>query len=192
LQNLGRAPAHIAAADQPHGHALDIAADQRIAVGRLAGLLRFADDAGVNLYGYVAENVVGPAKGKLADGEPRGLSIVYGREPPVIVFEDKNGAPLDESVVVDGSTFDVRAHVKDDGKVNDAYFFVGDQKVFYQRLAAKRGPTDLLLNQTLSLKPGVNVITVFAREDEEFAARETITVYSTKGDPFAEKKSRGH
>ena len=37
----------------------------------------------------------------------------------------------------------------------------------------------------VKLKPGVNVITVVAREDDEFAQREVMTVYSKKGDPLA-------
>ena len=51
-----------------------------------------------------------------------------------------------------------------------------------------RGSTNAVLRHDVKLKPGVNVITVFAREDDEFAQRETLTVFSKKGDPLAEKR----
>ncbi len=156
---------------------------------RLAG----DEKGGGNIYGYVPKAGVSPASGKAAvgNGAPQGLSLVYSRDPPKIRFEGKDGVALGESVVVDGDSFDVRARVNDDGAVNDAYVFVGDQKVAYQRLG-KTGPTDVVLTHKVKLKPGVNVVTVVARETDEFAQREAITVFSKVGDPFAEAKKRGH
>jgi hypothetical protein len=58
----------------------------------------------------------------------------------------------------------------------------------YQRLDS-RGPTDVTLRHSVKLEPGVNVITVVAREDDEFAQRETLTVYSRAGDPFAKDQA---
>jgi carboxyl-terminal processing protease len=170
------------------------AADQSSAVIAKAGPgTRFDAVAEVNgfvrvkmgpFYGYVPANGVGPAKGKLvlgADGEPQGLSVVYGRDPPRITF---TGGPV---AVVDGDTFTVDAKIEDEGPVKDAYLFVGEQKVFFESLKSK-GPTAATLHHDVKLKPGVNVITLVAREDEEFAQREVLTVFSKKGDPFAEKE----
>jgi carboxyl-terminal processing protease len=159
---------------------------------RLSG----AEKASGNLYGYVVQTGVSPAKGKATasvSGEPAGLSLVYGRDPPTISFLDSTGAAQGEYVVTASDKFDIKAHIVDDGKVNDAYVFVADQKVYYQRFgAAARGPTDVTLSHSVPLKPGVNVITVVAREDDEFAQREVVTVFSTSGDPLAAKKSVGH
>jgi carboxyl-terminal processing protease len=98
---------------------------------------------------------------------------------------------MGDVVTASGDTFPVVAKISDDGAVADAYVFVGDQKVHYLRLATK-GPTDSTLRHTIPLKPGVNVVTVVAREDDEFAQREVLTIYSTRGDPFAEKKTARH
>lgn len=140
-----------------------------------------------SLYGYVAQAGVGPSKGKAvvgADGQPQGLSWVYGRDPPHITFA---GGALAE---VEGDTFVVEARVEDDGPVKDGYVFVGDQKVYFEAFKASRGPTNLTLKREVKLKPGVNVITVVAREDDEFAQREVMTVYSKKGDPLAKDAAR--
>ncbi|MDP2342855.1 MAG: MXAN_5808 family serine peptidase [Deltaproteobacteria bacterium] len=157
--------------------------------------LNGVEKASGNLYGYVAQSGVSPAKGKASTsvtGEPQGLSLVYGRDPPTITFLDSSGAAQGEYVVTSSDKFDIKAHIVDDGKVNDAYVFVADQKVYYQRFgAAARGPTDVTLSHSVPLKPGVNVITVVAREDDEFAQREVVTVFSTSGDPLAAKKSIG-
>ncbi len=137
-----------------------------------------------SLYGYVAQNGVGPSKGKAmvgADGQPQGLSWVYGRDPPHITF------PGGALAVVDGDTYTVEAHIEDDGPVKDGYLFVDDQKVYFEAFKPQRGPTNTTLKREVKLKPGVNVITVVAREDDEFAQREVMTVFSTKGDPLAKK-----
>ncbi|MBI1948368.1 MAG: PDZ domain-containing protein [Deltaproteobacteria bacterium] len=135
-----------------------------------------------SMYGYVAQNGVGPSKGKAAvgaDGQPQGLSWVYGRDPPHITF------PGGALAVVEGDTFTVEARIEDDGPVKDGYLFVDDQKVYFEAFKASRGPTNTVLKREVKLKPGVNVITVVAREDDEFAQREVMTVYSKKGDPLA-------
>lgn len=141
-----------------------------------------------NLYGYIESKGVGPSKGKVvlgANGDAQGLSFVFGRDPPRITFAGGNTA------TVEGDTFSVEAKIEDDGAVKDAYVYVGDQKVHYEQLrpsAGGRGPTNVTVKHDVKLKPGVNVITVFAREDDEFAQREVLTVFSKKGDPLADKK----
>ncbi len=160
---------------------------------------------GDQLYGYIASAGVGPAKGKAqlgAGGEPKGLSWVYGRDPPHVTFP---GIDASKPISVDGGVFNLQAKIDDDGKVYDVYVFSNDQKVHYERLAKESGParagngagaagaTAALVKAAIQLKPGINVITVVAREDDEFAQREVLTVFSTQGDPLAEamKHRRG-
>jgi carboxyl-terminal processing protease len=145
-----------------------------------------------SLYGYVSSSGVNPSNGKptVGIGAETGLSLVYGRDPPVVRFLNAAGAPQTDAVV-DGDRFDLIARIVDDGRVSDAYVFVGEQKTVYQRLDS-RGPTDVTIRHSVKLEPGVNVITVVAREDDEFAQRETLTVFSKMGDPFAKDRAGLH
>src|SRR5690606_8143402 len=111
----------------------------------------------------------------------KGLSMVYGRDPPRVSFVD---APADLAVRVSSKKYKVKVRVEDDGPVRDLYLFNGDQKVVYERVASK-GPTEKTFEAEIQLKPGVNVITAVAREDDEFAQREVLTVFSEVGDPLA-------
>jgi carboxyl-terminal processing protease len=142
---------------------------------------------GKELFGYVKADAVGPSSGKVkldATGVPSGLSPVYGRDPPRIMFGDLDtGGPI----VTDAAELDLSMRIVDDGPVEDVYVFAGDQKIFYKRLH-EEGATDRTLTTRLTLEPGSNVVTVVAREDDEFAQREVLTIYSTAGDPFAEEK----
>ncbi len=162
-------------------------------VGEANGFVRL-DLGGGNLYGYVPQNAVGPARGKVTatiQGTPQGFSMVYGRDPPTIRFIDAGGGILGDVVTTDAETIEVVARIADDGAVADAYVFVDDQKVHYHRVAST-GPTDATIRHKVALKPGVNVVTIVAREDDEFAQREALTVFSTRGDPFADKKVVRH
>jgi carboxyl-terminal processing protease len=154
-------------------------------VSEVGGFVRVSVGEGV--VGYVAAADVDKAQGRadvVPKGEPKGLSVVYGRDPPRVTFlEPTKGG----SVRVAGDSVQIRARVEDDGPVRDVYVFNGEQKVSYQ-LLAKKGPTDVTLEATVKLEPGVNMITVVAREDDEFAQREVLMVYSGKGDPLAKLK----
>jgi len=142
---------------------------------------------GKELFGYVAAAEVGAAKGRPvvdASGVPKGLSTVFGRDPPQITFV---GIDASKPLVVDEKSLTLKYTITDDGPIADAYIFVGEEKVHYQRLAGE-GATDRTLETTIALTPGVNVVTVVAREDDEFAQREVLTIFSRAGDPLAEKQ----
>lgn len=160
---------------------------------KLAKEARVGDYLRVNLgqkmHGYVAAADVGPAKGRVAlsEGRPMGLSYVYGRDPPRVSFPKEKT----DSVVVDGDLYALTVRIEDDGPVNDVYIFNGNEKVFYKRLRTS-DVTDESFDAKIELKPGVNVLTVVAREDDEFAQRRVLTVFSKKGDPLEDRKKTRH
>ena len=142
-----------------------------------------------DVLGYVASADVKGASGRVpldAKGQPKGLSFVYGRDPPRVSFLNTTG----EAMTVDADRFKVKFRVEDDGPVRDVYVFNGEEKIYYDALKSG-GPTDATVEVDLKLEPGVNLVTVVAREDDEFAQREVLTLFSKRGDPLAEKK-RAH
>jgi hypothetical protein len=143
------------------------------------------------LVGYVASADVARSSGRVvlgAEGLPKGMSPVFGRDPPRIGFDS---LPASGALRTSEKTIDLKVLLQDDGPVRDVYIFNGDQKVFYETLEKSRR-TETEVKTTLKLKPGVNLITVVAREDDEFAQREGLTIFSTSGDPFAKKKAAAH
>ena len=63
----------------------------------------------------------------------------------------------------------------DNGGVQDAFVFVGNNKVFYMPNKEKQGET-MKFSLDAPLKAGVNVITVVARESQDVVARRRIVV----------------
>jgi carboxyl-terminal processing protease len=138
-----------------------------------------------DLVGYVASADVAKATGRVdAKGVPKGLSMVYGREPPSVSFE---GLPEDGAVRVKGDEYALKVKVQDDTPVRDIYIFVNDEKVFYE-VVDEKSAQKAVLDLPVKLEPGLNIVTVVAREDDEFAQREILAVFSEKGDPFADKQ----
>ena len=64
----------------------------------------------------------------------------------------------------------------DADRVADVYVFVGSQKVFYQSNRKSSDPTKLSFAFDTNLQPGINVVTVVARENEDTASRHTMVV----------------
>ncbi|HSC87782.1 MAG TPA: MXAN_5808 family serine peptidase [Polyangiaceae bacterium] len=74
-----------------------------------------------------------------------------------------------------GDTIRIEAVAKDETRgVQDAFVFVGSRKVFYQLAGTNKG--ELTFSVDAPLKPGVNVITVVARENEDTSTRQTMVV----------------
>lgn len=74
--------------------------------------------------------------------------------------------------------------VHDDTQVKDLFIFVGEHKVFYQANAGANDHFDVTTD--LPLKPGSNLITIAARDDENLIGRRTLSVYRM-GDEAAPK-----
>lgn len=85
--------------------------------------------------------------------------------------------------VVSGKTFRVQAEILGRPTLKDVYMYVGEQKVLYEPI--KLGKNKIMIDQMVNLKPGVNYVTIFARDGQTYSQRESITVYSEAGDPLA-------
>lgn len=133
------------------------------------------------VFGFVALADVKSSKGKAAGD----VTPVLHRRPAGIDF----GVPADKPVVVDAETYTLNATVSDADGVRDVVVFAGGQKVFYKAFGKGEGKVNV--KASVELKPGLNHITVVAREDHDYAQRQTLTVFSTKGDAY-KKQPRGH
>jgi carboxyl-terminal processing protease len=130
-------------------------------------------------HGFVSAADVAPARG--ASGAPQGsVALVWQREPPRIALtpDPAKGAP-----VVDGDTLKLEGNaVVPEGPggrstLRDVFVFVNDQKVFFKVVPEEGGQTKMDFQADLPLKPGNNVVTIFAREGEEYQARRSFVVH---------------
>jgi carboxyl-terminal processing protease len=127
-------------------------------------------------FAFVADGDVKPAKA------PRSGAIVHAwqREPPrvALVPDPMKGAP-----VVEGEQFrlqgtaSVPPAVEGGGRLRDVFVFVNDQKVFFKVVPEAATTSSLEFQADLPLKPGNNVVTVVAREDDEFQTRRSVVIY---------------
>lgn len=97
------------------------------------------------------------------------LQVVMSHSPPVLDVEPASLATRDDKVRIKGNIMDL-------DQVRDMYVFVGSRKVFYQSNRNGSDKTRLSFDQELPLTPGVNVITVVARENEEVGSSHTLVV----------------
>jgi carboxyl-terminal processing protease len=91
------------------------------------------------------------------------------RFPPLIELQPVALATRSGQVVVKGTAIDHE-------RLLDAYIFVGNRKVFYQSNRAGQDPRRMPFEATVPLRPGVNVITVVARENPDTVGRKTLIV----------------
>ena len=104
--------------------------------------------------------------------------------PPVLDVIPGKLATRDDKVKVEG-------FATDSDRVLDVYIFVGSRKVFYQSNRKANDPKRLNFATLAGLKPGVNVIAVVARENEDSATQQRIIVRrdGPNGEPLPTPKS---
>jgi carboxyl-terminal processing protease len=101
------------------------------------------------------------------------------KTPPEIKWLSVTQVP-----VVAKDSYRVQARITGRPDLKDVYMYVGDQKVLYESVKPGSKPV-LTLDQNISLKPGINYITLVARDSESYAGRETLTIFSESGNPLA-------
>ena len=70
----------------------------------------------------------------------------------------------------------MHATASDDARLLDAFIFVGARKVFYRSNRNGTDPKKMAFDADLPLRPGVNVVTVVARENPDTTTRRTYIV----------------
>lgn len=94
---------------------------------------------------------------------------VMRRYPPSIEVQPVMLATKDPTVSVKGLT-------SDSDRLLDAYIFVGSKKIFYRSNRNGQDPKKMPFEAAVPLRPGVNVITVVARENPDTVGRKSIIV----------------
>jgi carboxyl-terminal processing protease len=134
----------------------------------------------------VLATVNGYAKVALGDGR-----FAFARSADL----DRGGTPATQPVLEDAmahappaleipqpllATRDVHTLVhgmaSDDTQLMDAYIFVGARKVFYRSNRNGQDPRKMTFDADVPLRPGVNVVTVVARENPDTTSRRTFIV----------------
>jgi carboxyl-terminal processing protease len=83
--------------------------------------------------------------------------------------------PQPQLVTRDAHTL-VRGTASDDARLLDAYIFVGARKVFYRSNRNGKDVSKMSFEADLPLRPGVNIVTIMARENPDTTARRTFIV----------------
>ncbi len=94
---------------------------------------------------------------------------VMRRFPPLVDVQPVALATRDGQITIKGVT-------SDQDRLLDAYVFVGNRKVFYRSNRNGSDPKHMPFEAAIPLRPGVNVVTVVARENPDTIGRKTVIV----------------
>jgi len=126
--------------------------------------------------GFVAVEDVKPTKAARSGA----VALTWQREPPriALVPDPAKGSPVVESDTWKlTGTASVPPSTDPAGRLRDVFVFVNDQKVFFKVVPEETGAQKLEFTTDVPLKAGQNVVTVVAREDEEFQSRRSVVVF---------------
>lgn len=126
-------------------------------------------------FAFAAEADAKPARG-LRQGA---VAAAWQHEPPRITLDPdpSRGAPA-----VDGPTWrlsgvaSVPPSADPDARLRDVFVFVNDEKVFFKVPPEGQTSPRMEFTADLPLKPGNNLVTIFARETEDFQTRRSFYV----------------
>lgn len=125
-------------------------------------------ELGGGRFAFVEAAAVRPSKAAPA-GTPQ-FETELTRSPPLLEVTPATLATRDGRVRIEGRASDL------DGGVLDAFIFVGSRKVFYKSNNGGSDKSQMAFALEADLNPGVNVITVVARESEDTSTRYTMIV----------------
>jgi carboxyl-terminal processing protease len=107
-----------------------------------------------------------------AGGTPAGVIAfeeTMRRFPPSVEVQPVALSVREDKVLIKGTATDA-------DKILDGYVFVGNRKVFYRSNRNGADPKRMTFEAPVPLRPGVNVITVVARENVDTVGRRTLII----------------
>ena len=107
-----------------------------------------------------------------AGGAPAGavaFEETMRRFPPSIEVQPVALSVREDKILIKGTA-------TDPDKILDGYVFVGNRKVFYRSNRNGADPKRMTIEAPVPLRPGVNVITVVARENVDTIGRKTLII----------------
>ena len=128
-------------------------------------------------------------------GAAAAAAEVFQREPPRIALNpgSEAGAPVvtTEKLHLTGTASVPPGAAGLHNKLRDVFIFANEQKVFFKVVPESGASNRMDFAADVPLKPGNNVVTVFAREDDEFQGRRTFYVYRRGAAEVAQQQASG-
>src|SRR5207237_7507750 len=94
---------------------------------------------------------------------------IYTHAPPTLEIKASSMATREDKVKITGTATDTE-------KLMDLYMFVGSRKLYYKSNRDGADPKKAGLDVDVPLRPGVNLITVVARETPDTTTRRVLIV----------------
>jgi carboxyl-terminal processing protease len=122
-------------------------------------------DLGNKRWGWIADQqIVDPSR------DSKGRVVEYfDHMPPRLEIETPPLVTREQSIKLQGKA-------SDDIRVRDLYVFVGTRKLYYQSNGDSDDRSHARFSTSIQLRPGINYVSVFARESEDTVARHLYVV----------------
>lgn len=139
------------------------------------GTLSLPRQASYNGFTRVAladEQVAWVADSELSPGAGRGGQVSFALRQRAPAIELASAPDL----VTRSNTIDLRGAARDDHRVRDLYIFSGARKVFYLSNGHGDHPGETPFHAEVPLTPGINYVTIFARESDDVVSRRLLVI----------------
>jgi len=134
-------------------------------VGRVGSFDKVKIDG--SRFGFVLSSELTPSSGKPA--ATLTFSEVYAHAPPELTIDAAALSTREASVKIRGAA-------SSSTQIKDLYAFVGGRKIFYQSNSKSKDSKNASFDVEVPLRPGVNIVNVFARENADSTTRRTIII----------------
>jgi carboxyl-terminal processing protease len=129
-------------------------------------------DLGNSRFAFVPASQMTPGGTPTASPE---IDFVYAHAPPTLEIAAAGLATRDDKMKISGVAFDGE-------RLLDMYVFVGSRKLYYKSNRDGADPKKTSFDFDAPLRPGVNVVTVVARENPDTVTRRTIIIRKDAAD----------